>query len=97
MKVELRAAGSLAELLERSKADLPTVFMTSEVTLGGAPSVDAGVVYKESDDSWATIAVARADGVRCGRCWRYVPALSTEPAHDGLCERCETALAEARA
>ena len=70
--------------------------MTSQVVLGGAPSADQGVVYKESDDSWATIAVARADGERCERCWRYVPALSAEP-QPGLCDRCEAALAEAKA
>ena len=96
VKVELKAAGDLAALIERHRADLATVFMTSQVEIGGAPSADQGVVYKESDESWATIAVARADGERCGRCWRYVPAVSAEP-QPGLCDRCEAALAEARA
>ena len=70
--------------------------MTSQVVLGGAPSADQGVVYKESDDSWATVGVGRADGERCQRCWRYVPALSAEP-QAGLCDRCEAALTEAKA
>jgi isoleucyl-tRNA synthetase len=96
VKVELRAAGDLAALLEAHLADLPTVFMTSQVVLGGSPVPGQGAVYKESDESWATIAVARADGERCDRCWRYVPALSVEP-RAGLCDRCEAALAETEA
>jgi isoleucyl-tRNA synthetase len=95
-KVELRATGSLAALVERHLADLPTIFMTSQVvTAGGSPD-EASAVFKESDDSWAAIAVSRADGVRCDRCWRYVPTVSTDAAHAGLCERCEDAIAEAR-
>ncbi len=96
VKVELRAAGDLAGLLQRYSADLPTVFMTSQVELAGSPSAGSGVAYKESDDSWATISVGRADGVRCDRCWRYVPAVSAEP-QPGLCDRCEAALSEAKA
>jgi isoleucyl-tRNA synthetase len=95
-KVELRATGSLAELLRRNRDDLPTIFMTSDVVLGGSPDAGQGAVFTESDDSWATIVVSRAEGVRCDRCWRYVPAVSAEPALQGVCPRCEQALAEAR-
>jgi isoleucyl-tRNA synthetase len=95
-KVELRASGALAALVEECRGDLPTVFMTSEVVLAGAPDEGAGAVYKESDDSWATIVVSRADGVRCDRCWRYVPEVSREPATLELCPRCTDALAEGR-
>jgi isoleucyl-tRNA synthetase len=94
-RVELRATGSLADLVTRHAADLPTIFMTSEVVVADAPS-DAGAVFKESDDSWASIVAGHAGGVRCDRCWRYVPAVSAEP-QAGLCERCESALAETKA
>jgi hypothetical protein len=30
--------------------------------------------------------------VKCDRCWRYVPTVSTEPALAGLCERCQNSL-----
>jgi isoleucyl-tRNA synthetase len=96
-KVELRATGALASLIERHREDLPTVFMTSDVVLAGAPGPGQGAVYRESDDSSATILVSRADGVRCDRCWRYVPAVSGDAATPGLCQRCEHALAEVRA
>ena len=96
-KVELRGVGSLGALLERNRADLPTIFMASQVAVSGAPTAEEGVVFKESDDSWASIVVSRADGVRCERCWRYVPAVSSHAGHEGLCDRCEAALQEARA
>jgi isoleucyl-tRNA synthetase len=95
--VELRATGSLATLVERHREDLSTVFMTSDVVLAGAPDANTGAVHKESDDSWATVVVSRADGVRCDRCWRFVPEVSSDADILGLCPRCEQALAEARA
>ena len=38
--------------------------------------------------------IERASGVKCDRCWRYVPVVSTDPELAGLCERCQDALAE---
>ena len=40
------------------------------------------------------VSIERATGVKCERCWRYVPTVSSEPAWAGLCERCQDALAE---
>ncbi len=95
-RVELRATGDLAALLERHRDDLPTLFMTSEAEVGGAPVEGEGVAFRESDTSWAAILVSRAGGVRCDRCWRYVPEVTAGPVRPGLCPRCEEALAEAR-
>ena len=41
------------------------------------------------------ISVAKADGEKCGRCWRIVPSVSAEPATAGLCDRCIDAGARA--
>jgi isoleucyl-tRNA synthetase len=54
-----------------------------ESEVGGHPSGGEDVV----------VTVNRADGVRCERCWRYVPTVSTDPKHLGVCDRCEEALA----
>ncbi len=35
------------------------------------------------------ITIARASGVKCERCWRIVPAVSSEPEWAGLCDRCQ--------
>ena len=95
-RVELRATGDLRTLLARHRDDLPTLFITSDVILGDAPADGEGTVYRESETSYAAIVVSRAGGVRCDRCWRYVPAVSSDAARPGLCPRCEDALAETR-
>ncbi len=101
--VTLRPHGALAALLDEHRAVLPTLFITSEVIVepaaAGSPAEDRApgcAIYRESDDSSVAIVAARASGVRCDRCWRYVPQVSAGPATAGLCERCEQALTEAR-
>ena len=81
-KVTLYAGGPDGELLERHRHDLPMLFIVSEVELEtGQPG----------DRQDLRVEVSRAQGARCERCWRYVPVRSGE----GLCERCQGALAEA--
>ena len=97
-RVILRASGSSAELIERYADELPALFITSEVEVAvNSTGSDAGTA---ADDVWTepggavAIEVLPASGVKCSRCWRYVPALA--PAGDGdVCERCVDALAEA--
>jgi isoleucyl-tRNA synthetase len=85
--VRLTASGAIYDRLLAHEADLPMLFITSQVSLarGNAAASDAGEVRVE-------IAVGRADGVKCQRCWRYVPSISTEPDTEGLCSRCVEAL-----
>jgi len=40
------------------------------------------------------VEVGKARGVKCSRCWRYVPSVRTEPDWAGICDRCVEALAE---
>ncbi|HYM25942.1 MAG TPA: class I tRNA ligase family protein, partial [Vicinamibacterales bacterium] len=79
-KVVLDVPAADMALLERYRADLPMLFIVSEVELrkgaGDAPQVT----------------IERAGGVKCERCWRYVPAVSSEPAWAGICPRCQDAL-----
>ncbi len=81
-KVVLDAPDSLLPLLQRHAADLPMLFIVSEVTVG------------PSGDETTRVLIERAGGVKCERCWRYVPAVSNEPEWAGLCVRCQDALAE---
>ena len=39
-------------------------------------------------DPASTIAVARADGDKCARCWRIVRSVSSAAGTEGLCDRC---------
>ena len=83
--VTLTAAGATGDLLERHRAQLPMLFIVSELDLRiGAPG----------DTDHLAVAVDKAAGVKCERCWRYVPSVRTEPDWAGICDRCVEALAE---
>jgi len=84
-RVALTASGSIAALLDRHRDHLPTLFIVSELTLT--------IGSMEGPDTIG-VDVERARGVKCGRCWRHVPALRTEPEWSGICDRCVDALAE---
>jgi len=84
-KVRLAAQGAIGALLEQYRAQLPALFIVSDVALDVGP-LDA------PDD--VRVTVERAPGVKCERCWRYVPSVTTEPDRAGICERCVDALAE---
>jgi isoleucyl-tRNA synthetase len=99
-KVRLEPRGALVGVLERCRDALATLFITSQVevvsraTPGRPSAIDAAWVdYAESEDSGALIAVTRADGVKCDRCWRFVPEVSQDPARKGICDRCAAAVA----
>ncbi len=85
-KVVLSAPAAQLAPLERYASQLPMLFIVSEVELRQVDDAAA-------DDS-VRIAIERAGGVKCERCWRYVPAVSNEPEWAGLCERCHDVLAE---
>ena len=98
--VEVRANGATAALVERYAAELPTLFITSDVSVSPDPGLPldgdraaaAGAQFVEPGGA-AVVAARRAGGVRCDRCWRYVPSLrDRDPA--GLCDRCVDALSE---
>jgi isoleucyl-tRNA synthetase len=84
-KIRVAASGPIAALLERYRQQLPMLFIVSDVALDLGPTDGADTVRIE---------VERAPGVKCERCWRYVPNVTTEPDRAGICERCVDALAE---
>jgi isoleucyl-tRNA synthetase len=81
-RVTLRARGETAALLEAYRDDLPMLLIVSQLEL----------VRADGEGPDLEVSVARAEGDRCPRCWRTVPAVSTEPETLGLCERCIAAL-----
>jgi isoleucyl-tRNA synthetase len=76
------ASGDTARLLVRYRDELPALFGVSDVVLSEAAEGDVQVL------------VEKADGIKCERCWRYVPSVNQRPEFKGLCERCVDALAE---
>jgi isoleucyl-tRNA synthetase len=88
-KVVLSANPAALATLEVNAPHLPMLFIVSEVELRPAPA-DA----EAHAEAAPRVTIERAGGVKCDRCWRYVPAVSNDPAWAGLCERCQDALAE---
>jgi isoleucyl-tRNA synthetase len=86
-KVVLSATPAELALLERYLRELPMLFIVSDVELRPA-STDV-----EADgEARPRVTIERAGGVKCERCWRYVPAVSSDPQWAGLCSRCQDAL-----
>ena len=80
-QVRLRAGGEIGDLLEKRRADLPMLFIVSDVQ------------FTKSTTDELAIEVAKAEGTRCPRCWRTVPGLV--PVSDGeICDRCANAVAQ---
>ncbi len=80
--VVLRARGEAASLLQSIHDDLPMLFIVSrldfEATTDEGPDID--------------VTVTRAEGEKCARCWRVLPAVSTAADTAGLCDRCVKAI-----
>ncbi|MBI1979291.1 MAG: class I tRNA ligase family protein, partial [Elusimicrobia bacterium] len=67
------------EILQNMGTDLPMVFIVSQVE-------------RNNGDGELSIAVQKASGSKCLRCWRYVDGLSVEAEQSQLCPRCLHAL-----
>ena len=98
-RVRLAASGATASLLDQYRDELPTLLIVSEVELTSdehtlAPPTDQSDAVWDEQDGRLEIAVGRVDGVKCPRCWRYVPSVSSDPEREGLCPRCVGVLSE---
>jgi len=94
-RVELEFDDSGFECLTRHREFLPTLFGVSHVTIGPVRGRDDSSGKGDSTGSpTLLVRVHKADGVKCERCWRYVPEVRTEPDWAGICDRCVEALAE---
>ncbi len=89
-KVVLSGTEDALAPLRPFETQLPMLFIVSEVELRSNPVIASGTEVQGA----FSIAIERAAGVKCERCWRYVKSVSTEPALAGLCDRCQDALAE---
>jgi isoleucyl-tRNA synthetase len=82
-RVVLRASGPIAALLDGHRAELPMLLNVSDVSL---------TVVSTTGDSSVEVETEKAPGVKCARCWRFVPSVRTEPEWAGICDRCVEAL-----
>jgi isoleucyl-tRNA synthetase len=90
-KVVLNATQDLAPLLEQYKSWIPALFIVSQVELSPAAPADA---QKSDSLPGLSVAVRRADGAKCERCWNYSTHVGEDKRYPTVCERCSAVLQE---
>ncbi|MFZ0523055.1 MAG: isoleucine--tRNA ligase [Candidatus Acidiferrales bacterium] len=89
-RVTLEATGELANLLRKYAANLPGLFIVSQVEIaeGKEGATDSNAL------EGLQIRVERAHGAKCDRCWNYSTHVGENPHYPTVCERCVAALEE---
>ncbi|MEK7404335.1 MAG: isoleucine--tRNA ligase [Acidobacteriota bacterium] len=80
-RVRLRANGDLYPLLAEYAAELPALFIVSQVAL-------------EQGGDGLGVEVERAAGLKCERCWKYSTAVGSNADWPTICPPCAEAVAE---
>jgi isoleucyl-tRNA synthetase len=81
-KVLVRAGPDLSPLLEEYLAELPALFIVSQV----------GV--ERAAEGELSVQIDRAAGVKCERCWKYLTDVGANPAWPTICPPCAAAVEE---
>jgi isoleucyl-tRNA synthetase len=84
-RVELSAEGDLKAVLESHAKWLPSLFIVSQVSLVATPAADA---TRSEAIKGLAIAIRRAGGKKCERCWNYSTHVGESAEFPTVCERC---------
>jgi isoleucyl-tRNA synthetase len=87
-QVTIGASGDLLERLQAQQSELLAVTMVSRLNI--VPGPVSGLESQEL--SGLTIAVARAGGDKCERCWFYLTSVGEDESQPQLCSRCRQIL-----
>jgi isoleucyl-tRNA synthetase len=90
VRLDFAPDGPLGELLDSRFADLPTLFIVSQVERSRLDAGDASPLV-----AGLRVAVERAAGDKCARCWNYRLSVGSDATHPTLCSPCIVALAHA--
>jgi len=82
-RVHLKAGEALYPLLEAYAADLPGLFIVSQVSVANSAGETSLAVHVE-----------RAEGTKCERCWKYTNDVGFNPEVPTVCASCAAALEE---
>jgi len=78
-RVRLSANGDLYPLLEQYAAQLPGLFIVSQVELSSGPQ---------------SVTIERAHGTKCERCWKYTTDVGSDTAFPTICAACAGSVRE---
>jgi isoleucyl-tRNA synthetase len=79
-KVVLTAGPDFYPLLLEYAADLPAVFIVSQVQL------------EQGSDHGVSVEIQRAEGSKCERCWKYTLDVGSDPEFPTICAACSDAI-----
>jgi isoleucyl-tRNA synthetase len=79
----------LKGLLADFGEDLRDIFIVSSAVLTDTLEGDC---YMSKEMEGLGVQVAKAQGDKCNRCWKYDTTVGDEACHEGACKRCTTAL-----
>ena len=80
-RLRISANGDLLPFLQQYQAELPGLFIVSQVDLGAS-------------DGPLTVAVERAQGQKCERCWKYTMDVGSSERYPTVCGSCAGAIDE---
>ena len=78
----LAAGGELYSLLAEYQPQLPALFIVSQVEI------------RKADGEELSIAVSRAQGDKCERCWKYTLDIGSDSDFPTICKACAEAVKE---
>jgi isoleucyl-tRNA synthetase len=87
-RITLSANGELSAILRKHAADLPALFIVSQVEIANGSTDGA------AESERLRIKVERAQGTKCERCWNYSTQVGKSAEFPTFCERCVAALEE---
>jgi isoleucyl-tRNA synthetase len=88
--VTLYASEDLYDLLVDYVAELPSIFIVSEVLLQEGAGPES--VYISSQVEGLSVAVAPSEHQKCERCWVHAESVGTSTDHPTICQRCQDEL-----
>jgi isoleucyl-tRNA synthetase len=83
-QVRLKVPAPLASLVKKYSTELCGLFIVSDV------------VVETASDGELEIAVAKAPGKKCQRCWNYSTYVGTSAVHPDFCKRCDDVVKDMR-
>ena len=92
-RVTLYVDAERRTVLENLGTDLRALFIVSQLVIADIDQAPAGSVRSEEVPGLA-VAVEKAAGDKCERCWIYSEELNTDSEYPGTCPRCACVLAE---
>jgi isoleucyl-tRNA synthetase len=84
--IAVAAPEKIGVLLETHKEDLRALLIVSDLSVVSEQEI--GDAYRSAEIPGLAVAVSRAKGEKCNRCWNYSETVGANAEHPELCYRC---------